>query len=216
MSDLFFSWDIWKLILGGLQTTVVIFLFAALLAIILGAGLAYLNINKKWPWLYNPLEWFVSIVHEVPAITFMMFFYYVVFVGELNGIIVTIIALGIYSSGNMEDIFSVHISQVDKGQIEAGLSLGLTRRQCYRYVVLPQAVKSMMPFFAGELRTLLQATSYAGYIAQKDLMKVVDMIREQYNDTFFPLIVVSILYLILAFGITALVNKLSVKLFKYD
>ena len=116
----------------------------------------------------------------------------------------------------MEDIFSVHISQVDKGQIEAGLSLGLTRRQCYRYVVLPQAVKSMMPFFAGELRTLLQATSYAGYIAQKDLMKVVDMIREQYNDTFFPLIVVSILYLILAFGITALVNKLSVKLFKYD
>ena len=216
MSDLFFSWDIWKLILGGLQTTVVIFLFAALLAIILGAGLAYLNINKKWPWLYNPLEWFVSIVHEVPAITFMMFFYYVVFVGELNGIIVTIIALGIYSSGNMEDIFSVHISQVDKGQIEAGLSLGLTSRQCYRYVVLPQAVKSMMPFFAGELRTLLQATSYAGYIAQKDLMKVVDMIREQYDDTFFPLIVVSILYLILAFGITALVNRLSVKLFKYD
>ena len=216
MSDLFFSWDIWKLILGGLQTTVVIFLFAALLAIILGAGLAYLNINKKWPWLYNPLEWFVSIVHEVPAITFMMFFYYVVFVGELNGIIVTIIALGIYSSGNMEDIFSVHISQVDKGQIETGLSLGLTSRQCYRYVVLPQAVKSMMPFFAGELRTLLQATSYAGYIAQKDLMKVVDMIREQYDDTFFPLIVVSILYLILAFGITALVNRLSVKLFKYD
>ena len=83
MSDLFFSWDIWKLILGGLQTTVVIFLFAALLAIILGAGLAYLNINKKWPWLYNPLEWFVSIVHEVPAITFMMFFYYVVFVEKL-------------------------------------------------------------------------------------------------------------------------------------
>ena len=216
MSDLFFSWDIWKLILGGLQTTIVIFVFAALLAMLLGAGLAYLNINKKWPWLYNPLEWFVSVVHEVPAIAFMMFFYYVVFVGEMNGILVTIIALGIYSSGNLEDVFTVHIGQVDKGQIEAGLSLGLTRRQCYRHVVLPQAVKSMMPFFAGELRALLQATSYAGYIAQKDLMKVVDMIREQYNDTFFPLIVVSILYLILAFGVTALVNSLSVKLFKYD
>ena len=216
MSDLFFSWDIWKLIFGGLQTTVIILVFAAILAIILGAGLSYLNISKKWPWLYQPLEWFVSTVHEVPAITFMMFFYYVVFVGEMNGIIVSIIALGIYSSGSLEDIFCVHIHQVDKGQIEAGLSLGLTKRQCYRYVVLPQAVKSMLPLFAGELRALLQATSYAGYIAQKDLMKVVDMIREQYDDTFLPLIIVSILYLILAWIVTTLVKFLYVKLFRYD
>lgn len=216
MSDLFFSYDMWRLILGGLQTTIVILVFAAVLAILLGAGLSYLNVSKKWPWLYKPLELFVSTVHEIPAIAFMMFFYYVVFVGEMNGIVVSIIALGIYSSNSLGDIFSVHINHVDKGQIEAGLSLGLTRQQCYRYIVLPQAVKSMLPLFAGELRALLQATSYAGYIAQRDLMKVVDTIREQYDDTLLPLIIVSILYLMLAFIITVLVKTLYVKLFMYD
>ena len=216
MSDLFFSREMWGLILGGLQTTIVILVFAAILAILLGAGLSYLTVNKKWPWLYTPLEWFVTIVHEVPEIAFMMFFYYVIFVGQLNGVIVSIIALGIYSSGSFEDIFSIHINQVDKGQIEAGLSLGLSRRQCYRHIVFPQAAKSMMPFFAGELRTLLQATSYAGYIAQKDLMKAVDMIREQYDDTLLPLIIASILYLILAWAITVGVKALYEKIFQYD
>ena len=216
MSDLFFSPEIWMLILGGLQTTIIIFVFAAILAILMAAGLSYLNISKRWRWLYCPLEWFVSTIHEVPAIAFMMFFYYVVFVGEMNGIIVSIIALGIFSSDSLEDIFNVHIGQVDKGQIEAGMALGLSKRQCYQYIVLPQAIKSMLPIFAGELRVLLQATSYAGYIAQTDLMKVVDTIREQYNDTLLPLIIVSILYLILAWIITALVRSLYEKLFRYD
>lgn len=216
MNDLLLSKYMWTLILGGLKTTVVIFVFAAIVAILLGAFLSYLNISNKWKWLYNPIEWFVSTIHEIPAIAFMMFFYYVVFVGEMDGAVVSIIALGIYSSSTLEGIFNVHISQVDKGQIDAGLSLGLTMRQCYRYIVLPQAVKSMLPLFAGELRTLLQATSYAGYIAQRDMMKIVDTIREQNNDTFLPLIIVSILYLILAWTITAVVKLLYAKLFKYD
>lgn len=216
MRDLLFSRDMWMLILGGLQTTIVIFVFAAIIAIILGAGMSYLRLSGKWPWLYNPLEWFVSTIHEVPAIAFMMFFYYVVFVGEMNGIIVSIIALGIYTSNNMVDVFSVHIGDVDKGQIEAGLSLGLTKAQCYRHIVFPQAFKSMLPFFAGELRALIQNTSFAGYIAQKDMMKVVDIIREQHNDTLLPLIIVTVLYLLLAWGITKFVNFLYVKMFRYD
>ena len=211
------SREIWMLILGGLKTTVVIFIFAALLAIVLSAGLSYLRINKKWPWLYKPVELFVSTIREVPAITFMMFFYYVVFVGEFhNGLVVSIIALGIYSSGPLEEIICVHIGQVNKGQIEAGLSLGLTRRQCYTNIVLPQAVRSMLPLFTGELRGLLQATSYAGYIAQRDMMKVVDIIREEYHDTFLPLIIVSVFYLILSYLITVTVSYLSAKMFRND
>ena len=61
MSDLFFSYDMWRLILGGLQTTIVILVFAAMLAILLGAGLSYLNVSKKWPWLYKPLELFEKV-----------------------------------------------------------------------------------------------------------------------------------------------------------
>jgi ABC-type amino acid transport system permease subunit len=81
---------------------------------------------------------------------------------------------------------------------------------------MPQAVKSMLPIFVGDMTALLRATSYAGYIAQKDLIKAVDAIRTMHYDTFLPLIIVSIMYLILSWLITALINFLYVKLFKYD
>jgi ABC-type amino acid transport system permease subunit len=216
MTDILFSHDMWRLILGGLKTTVIIFVCAAVLAIFLGAALSYLKISHKWPWFYGPVNWFVKTIHDVPAVALMMFFYYVIFGGEMNGLIVSIIALGVYTSGSLVKLFTVHILNVDKGQIEAGLSLGMTTSQCYRHIVVPQALKSMLPIFAGELKVLLRCTSYAGYIAQKDLIKSVDAIRAEHIDTFLPLIIVSILYLILSWLITVVIDLLYVKLFKHD
>ena len=146
----------------------------------------------------------------------MMFFYYVIFAGEMNGVVVSIIALGVYTSGSLAKIFKIHILQVGPGQIEAGRALGMTTRQCYRYIVLPQAVKSMLPLVIADLKVQLRATSYAGYIAQKDLIKAVFAVREQYADTFLPLIIVSIMYLILSWMIAQVIQSLYVKFFKYD
>jgi ABC-type amino acid transport system permease subunit len=216
LEEVLFSKDMWYLILGGLKNTVLIFVFAAILAIFLGAVLSYLAISHKWPLLYKPLSWFVMTIHEVPAVALMMFFYYVVFAGEMNGIVVSIIALGVYTSGSLVKVFKVHVLQVDRGQIEAGRALGMTKVQCYRHIVLPQAVKSMLPIFIGHLRQQLRATSYAGYIAQKDLIKAVSAVREQYDDTFLPLIIVSILYLILSWMISQVIQFLYIKFFKYD
>jgi ABC-type amino acid transport system permease subunit len=92
----------------------------------------------------------------------------------------------------------------------------LTKAQCYRHIVLPQAVKSMLPIFIGHLKQQLRATSYAGYIAQKDLMKAVSAVREQYDDTFLPLVIVSILYLILSWMISQVIQFLYIKFFRYD
>ena len=210
------SWDMWRLILGGLRTTVIIFIFAAIAAILLGALLAYLAISHKWPWFYKPLSWFVTTVHDIPSVALMMFFYYVIFAGEMNGVVVSIIALGVYTSGSLAKIFKIHILQVGPGQIEAGRALGMTTRQCYRYIVLPQAVKSMLPLVVADLKVQLRATSYAGYIAQQDLIKAVFAVREQYADTFLPLIIVSIMYLILSWMIAQVIQFLYVKYFKYD
>lgn len=216
MTDILFSPDTWRLILGGLRTTMIIFVFAAIFAVLLGALLTYLKISHKWPWFYKPLYWFVKTIHDVPSVALMMFFYYVIFAGELDGILVSIIALGVYTSGTLTKVFTVHILQIDRGQVEAGLSLGMTSRQCYRHIVMPQAIKAMLPIFTGDMKALLRATSYAGYIAQKDLIKAVDAIREMHFDTFLPLVIVSVLYLILSWLITLLINFLYGKLFNYD
>lgn len=207
----------WKLIAGGLFTTVVIFFFGAIWAIILAAFLTYLAINHRWPWLYRPLSWFVFTIHDVPSVVLMMFFSYVVFASvPLHGIVVAIIALGVYTSGTLTKIFKIHIQQIGKEQFESGKLLGLSSTQIYKYIILPQAFKSMLPLVVGELKVLLRATSYAGYIAQKDLVKAVDVIRGQTYDAFVPLLIVSLLYLLLSWLIARSCSWLYQKYFIYD
>jgi ABC-type amino acid transport system permease subunit len=208
--------DALHLILSGFQNTLVIFFFGAIWALLLASFLTYMYINHKWQWLYRPLQWFVATIHDVPAVVLMMFFYYVIFSASLNGIVVSIIALGVYTSGTLTKIFKIHIKQVGKEQYEAGRMLGFTSKQIYRLIVLPQAVKSMLPLVVGEMKVLLRATSYAGYIAQKDLVKAVDSIRAQTEDVFIPLLFVSLLYLLLSWMIGKIFHLLYIKFFYYD
>lgn len=210
--------DAWRLIQGGLYTTLVIFFFGAIWAIALASLLTYMHINHRWMWLYRPLHWFVFNIHDVPSVVLMMFFYYVVFasVASVNGICVSIIALGVYTSGTLTKIFTIHIEQVGTEQREAGKMLGFTPRQIYRYIILPQAVKSMLSLVIGEMKVLLRATSYAGYIAQKDLVKAVDAIRAQTFDAFVPLFIVGLLYLALSWMIAHLFKLLYAKFFAHD
>ena len=212
----FLTDDALHLILSGFQNTLVIFFFGAIWALLLASFLTYMYINHKWQWLYRPLQWFVATIHDVPAVVLMMFFYYVIFSASLNGIVVSIIALGVYTSGTLTKIFKIHIKQVGKEQYEAGRMLGFTSKQIYRLIVLPQAVKSMLPLIVGEMKVLLRATSYAGYIAQKDLVKAVDSIRAQTEDVFIPLLFVSLLYLLLSWMIGKIFHLLYAKFFYYD
>ena len=205
-----------SLLLHGFQNTLVIFFFGAIWAFLLASLLTYLYINHKWQWLFRPLNWFVATIHDVPAVVLMMFFYYVIFSGSMNGIVVSIIALGVYTSGTLTKIFKIHIKQIGKEQYEAGKMLGFSSKQIYRLIILPQAFKNMLPLVIGEIKVLLRATSYAGYIAQKDLVKAVDSIRAQTEDVFIPLLFVSLLYLLLSWMIGKIFHLLYVKFFYYD
>lgn len=204
------------LIWGGLQNTLVIFVCGAIWAFVLGTFLSYLHINHKWQWLYRPLHWFVATIHDVPAVVLMMFFYYVVFTGSMNGVFVSIIALGVYTSGSLERIFNIHIKQIGKEQYETGRMLGFTPKQIYRLIILPQAARIIIPLATGELKVLLRATSYAGYIAQKDLVKAVDTIRAHTEDVFMPLLFITILYLLFSWLIKKVLHLLYENCFCYD
>ena len=212
----FLADDALQLILGGFQNTLVIFFFGAIWAFVLATFLTYLHINHKWQWLYRPLQWFVATIHDVPAVVLMMFFYYVVFSGSWNGVVVSLISLGVYTSGTLTKLFKIHIHQVGKEQYESGRMLGFTSRQIYRLIILPQAIKNMLPLVVGEMKVLLRAPSYAGYIAQKELVKAVDSIRAQTEDVFLPLLFISLLYLFLSWLIAKVFQLLYVKFFSHD
>jgi ABC-type amino acid transport system permease subunit len=147
----------------------------------------------------------------------IFFFYYVVFAStQISGIIVCALSLGVYSSGSLIKIFTVHLNQIDKNQHAAAEMLGLTGWKKYRYVILPQAVKPMLPLIGAESKGLLRATAYASYISEMDLVKVTEIIRNQTYDMLVPLLLVSIIFLILSHLIVEGLSAIYNKAFKYD
>jgi polar amino acid transport system substrate-binding protein len=96
---------------------------------------------------------------------------------------------------------------VGKGQTEAGVALGFTHFQTFIYIVLPQAARIAMPVYKGEAVSLFKNTSIVGYIAIQDLTKASDLIRSRTFDAFFPLIIISIIYFVLAWLLGKLLDR---------
>ena len=101
---------------------------------------------------------------------------------------------------------------IDKGQMEAGRSLGLSYSQTMREIILPQAFKNVLPALGNEFIVLLKETSVAGYIALQDLTRGGDIIRSQTYDAFFPLIAVALIYLVVVMFLSWLMGRLEKRL----
>lgn len=209
--------EYWKLILNGLGATVSIFLMGILVAFILALLMTGMNSNRYLKYISQPISYFIRKIHDVPSVVLIFFFYYFVFAKvHISGILVCAIALGVYTSGSLLTIFRVHLDQIDRNQHFAAEMLGLTGWKKYRYVILPQAVKPMLPFIGAETKVLLRATSFAGYISEIDLVKVTEIIRNQTYDVLVPLLLVSIVFLIISHFIVEGLSAIYNKAFKYD
>lgn len=207
----------WKLILKGFATTISIFLLGILIASLLTALMLGMNSQRHMKYVTMPINYFIKTIHDVPSIVLIFFFYYVVFAStHISGIIVCALSLGVYTSGSLIKIFTVHLNQIDKNQHAAAEMLGLTGWKKYWYVILPQALKPMLPLLASESKGLLRATAYASYISELDLVKVTEIIRNQTYDMLVPLLLVSIIFLILSHLIVEGLSAIYNKVFKYD
>ena len=109
------------------------------------------------------------------------------------------------------EMFRTSIESVDPGQKEAGLSMGFTNVRTFIYIILPQAVRKVIPIYKGEVISLLKMTSIVGYIAVVDLTKASDIIRSRTFDAFFPLIVVAIIYFILSWLLALILDLFNKK-----
>ena len=207
----------WRLILKGLGATVSIFLLGILMAFVLAFLMTGMNSNKYLKYISKPVTYFIKHIHNVPSIVLIFFFYYFVFATvHVSGILVCAIALGVYTSGSLITIFDVHLAQIDRNQHAAAEMLGLKGWKKYRYVILPQAVKPMLPLIAAEAKVLLRATTYAGYISELDLVKVTEIIRNQTYDVLVPLLLVSVIFLVISHIIVESLSAIYNKAFKYD
>ena len=207
----------WLLILKGFAATVTMFLSGVLMAFFLAILMMWMNGRKYLKIISAPVSYFIKTIHDVPSVVLIFFFYYFVFASvDISGILVCSISLGVYTSGSFMNVFKVHLDQVDRNQHVAAQMLGLTGWKKYRYVILPQAVKPMLPLIAAESKVLLRATTYAGYISELDLVKVTEVIRNQTYDVLVPLLLVSVIFILLSHMIVKSLSIIYNKAFKYD
>ncbi|MBQ0096684.1 MAG: ABC transporter permease subunit [Bacteroidales bacterium] len=197
------------LILDGLKTTLTITVFAVLLGTLLGGLVCWMRMNRR-KWLQNVAKVYIDIMRGTPVLVMLMIMYYVVLAPvDASGVLVAIITFAMNTAAYICEMLRTNIQGIDRGQTEAGLSLGFTKVQTFFYIVLPQAVRNMIPVYQGEVISLLKSTSIVGYVAVIDMTKASDIIRARTFDAFFPLIAIAIVYFIIAWLIGLLLSRVG-------
>ena len=206
----------WVLIVQGLGNTILIAVCAILIGTVLGCIFALMKISDS-KILKFIAETYTTVLRGIPLATQLMIFYFVIFAPlGLNKLLVAILAYGINSGAYCTEIFRAGIQSIDNGQTEAGRSLGLSKRQTLFNIILPQAVKAVLPTYTSEFIVLLKETSVASFIAVMDLTKAGDMIRNATYNAWVPLLTCAVIYLILTCGLTNLFALLEKQLRKSD
>ena len=207
------------MLLDGLKNTIIITLGALLIGIVLGTAVAVIKFLAEEKPALKPLAWlcnvYVTVVRGVLVVVLLLIFYFVI-LRSADGIVTGIVAFGINSGAYMAEIIRGGINAVDGGQTEAARSLGFNRMASMRFVVLPQAVKNILPAIGNEMIALLKETAVAGYVAVQDLTRAANLIRNNTYDALNPLLATAIVYLTMVVLLTALLGKLEMRLRRSD
>lgn len=228
----FIEGDRWTWITKGLLTTLEITAVALLIGTALGVIVAAIRSsydkNKESLQLKGGVGYallsfanaickvYLTIIRGTPTVVQLLIFYFIIFSKMTNGIPVAMISFGINSGAYVAEIFRSGIMSTDNGQFEAGRSLGFSYIQTMRYVVIPQAFKTVLPALCNEFIVLIKETSIAGYVGIMDLTKAGDLIRGRTFEPFMPLIAVALIYLVMVMILTWLVGKLERRMRKNE
>ncbi len=229
------SGDRWLLYLKGLGVTLQVSFFAILVGVVLGTLLAILRLPQvqnvsargkgflanvgvvvvkalsKFAGLY------INLIRGTPLLLQVLIINFGIFGSiRIDKVIIGVIACGLNSAAYVAEIVRGGIMSVEKGQTEAGRSLGLSSLRTMIYIILPQAAKSALPAMCNEFISLIKETSILSYIALTELTKAGDYIRSRTYSAFTPYIVSGALYLAVVLTLTWLIGKLERRLRNSD
>ena len=222
----FFAAGRWKLYLDGLLTTLEATILALLLGVALGMIVAVVRTAHDQQraghknvilGVFNAIcKIYTTVIRGTPMMVQLLIMSLVVFASSRNYTMIGILTLGINSGAYVSEIVRSGLMSVDPGQMEAGRSLGLSRLQSAWHIVLPQAMKNILPAIGNEMIALLKETAVAGYVAVQDLTRAGNLIRNNTYDSFNPLMLVAVVYLVLVIGMTQLLGLLERRLRRSD
>lgn len=209
--------DRYQYLFKGLQNTLIITAIALLIGMGLGAVVAMVrsthDLTGRFRIINTICRLYVTVIRGTPVMVQLMIIYYVVFASvNFNPVLIASVAFGLNSGAYVAEVVRSGINAVPKGQMEACRSLGMSNRMAMTTVILPQAVRNILPALGNEGITLLKETSVAGYIGIMDLTRGGDIIRGQTYDALLPMIVVAAIYLAIVLVLTKLIGMLERRL----
>lgn len=216
----FITQDRWKLYLEGYGITLQVAFFAAIIGIVIGTIVALMKLsrkrNGKKTIFARIADVYVDVIRGTPSVLQLLIMWFVIMATCKNGILVASLSFGINSGAYVAEIIRAGILAVDKGQMEAGRSLGLTNAQTMIYIIIPQAIKNVLPPLGNEFIVLLKETAIVGYVSLSDLTRVANQISSRTYEAFMPLIGSAVIYFITIKVISILLEKLERRLRKSD
>ena len=216
----FITQDRWKLYLDGFGVTLQVAFFAAIIGIIIGTIVALMKLSRtrrgKKTIFARIADIYIDVIRGTPSVLQLLIMWFVILATTNNGILVASISFGINSGAYVAEIIRAGILAVDKGQMEAGRALGLTNAQTMVYIIIPQAIKNVLPPLGNEFIVLLKETAIVGYVSLSDLTRVANQISSRTYEAFMPLIGSAIIYFVTIKIITILLEKLERRLRKSD
>ncbi|MBO4337057.1 MAG: amino acid ABC transporter permease [Lachnospiraceae bacterium] len=222
--------DRWKFIVNGLKITLIVTILALIIGVTIGvivgiircahdqqAGRELYGLRKAVLNILNGIcHVYLTVIRGTPALVQLLIMYFIILVSAKSKVLVAVLTFGINSGAYVAEVFRGGIMSIDKGQMEAGRSLGLSYVQTMTKIILPQAFKASLPALVNELITLLKETSICGYIGLNELTRGGDIIRGTTFDAFLPLIGVAVIYLAIVLLISYLFSFVERRLRKSD
>lgn len=226
----FITDDRWHFIVNGLKNTLIVTILALIFGTIIGLviGIIRCAYDQQRPTertgfkgavltILNIIcKLYVTVIRGTPALVQLLIMYFIILVKADSKLVVAVITFSINSGAYVSEIFRGGIMAIDKGQMEAGRSLGLSYVQTMISIIIPQAMKACLPSLVNEFISLLKETSICGYIGLNELTRGGDIIRGTTFDALLPLFGVAIIYLAMVLIISYFMTLFERRLRKSD
>ena len=206
----------YMLLVRGFGVTIETSLLAVIIGCAIGLVIAFCALSaNKVPRMIAKV--YTDIIRGTPSVTQLMIIYFVVFATvNWEKWLIAAIAFGINSGAYVSEIIRAGILSIDKGQTEAGRSLGLNATQTMVSIVIPQAVKNIFPALCNEFIVLIKETAIVGYVGLVDIQKAGDFIKSATFEAFMPLIATAIIYFVLIKILTLAMARVEAALRKSE
>ena len=209
----------WKYYINGLKITIIVSLMSVCVGMVIGLCVALVRLDadrkRKETIASRIMNAYVDIIRGTPSVLQLMIIYFAVFHSRL-GYVAAVVSFGINSGAYVSEVIRGGILAVDRGQTEAGRSLGLGYGDTMRFIIIPQAVKNILPAMGNEFIQLIKETSILGYVGIVDLTKASSYVSSRTYQMFIPLVAAGIMYYLIVKALSVLLGKFERRLRESD